>query len=350
MIDKLHLLEPFGEVPSLLAALVPEPQPLATRETIQIVLIREVQDYTILRTEETRELNTVWTPGRSAADGSSEKPTADKSAVSASSDTLNAAEPVERVAFLASKQKAAESRELESLLRTWNGVSGRNDIEDCYLKSRLCLACPRCILFGATDVSKGRGKGANIKHRIAYATAFSLLQVDPDLRETHTFNGIDEATQLTGQTLGDREAVRPGSLFASIVTLRAVTEAELVLTLKTILSCTRYGAETRIGGFVRNHVVGLVAAQEEILSPLELTLGLASADRVDSSGVRTLLESYQKQCGTPAKAHVLTVEELKRVLEATQAIEFDKEKISAIYETAKDFRRKQDRYAKKAKD
>lgn len=335
MIEKLNFLEEI-DIPSLLAALVPEPQPLASRETIQIVLIREVQDYTTLRTEETRELNTVWTPARSADEGLSGK--------------VNSGEPVERVAFLASKQKAAESRELESLLRTWNGAVGNSDMEECYLKSHLCLACPRCVLFGGTDVSKGRDKGANIKHRIGYATAFSLLPVDPDLREVHTFNGIDGATQLTGQTLGDRESVRPGSLFASIVTLRAVTEAELVLTLKTILSCTRYGAETRIGGFVRNHIVGLVTAQEEVLSPLELTLGLTGAETADAASAWAILEGYRKQCSTPGKAHVLRVDELKKVLEATQAAEFDGDKIATIYETAKSFRKKQDRYTKKAKD
>lgn len=337
MISKLDLIGATGDLAELRKALVPEPQPLAGRETIQIILVREVQDYTILRTEETRELNTVWTPGKAGANNGA-------------SGGQAAVEPVERVAFLATKQKAAESRELEGLLRTWNAAAGGDNIVECYLKSALCLVCPRCILFGATDVSKGREKGANIKHRIAYATAFSLLPVDPDLRETHTFNGVDEATQLTGQTLGDRESVRPCSLFASIVTLRAVTEAELVLTLKTILSCTRYGAETRVGGFVRNHVVGLVAAQEEILSPLELTLALGDGDATDPSRVHAVLEDYRKRCSTPTAAHVLSIESLARLLEATQKVVFDKKGLGTIYETAEKFREKQKSYTKKAKE
>jgi CRISPR type I-D-associated protein Csc2 len=337
VIEKLDLISKAGDLPGLRAALVPEPQPLSGRETIQLILVREVQDYTILRTEETRELNTVWTPGKAGSD--------------TVSDRQVASEPVERVAFLATKQKAAESRELEGLLRTWNSVAGRGSVDECYLKSALCLACPRCVLFGATDVSKRREKGANIKHRIAYATAFSLLPVDPDLRETHTFNGVDEATQLTGQTLGDRESVRPCSVFGSIVTLRAVTEAELVLALKTILSCTRYGAETRIGGFVRNHIVGLVAAQEEILSPLELTLALSDGDgdATDASRVHTVLEDYRKRCSTPDAAQVLGVEDLTRFLEATQAVVFDKKRLDTVYDTADKFRGKQKTYMKKAK-
>jgi hypothetical protein len=42
--------------------LVDTPQPILTKETIQVVLIREVLDYTIFRTEETREINKVLTP------------------------------------------------------------------------------------------------------------------------------------------------------------------------------------------------------------------------------------------------------------------------------------------------
>ena len=41
---------------------VEKPEPILGVETLQILLVREIQDYTILRTEETRELNTVTTP------------------------------------------------------------------------------------------------------------------------------------------------------------------------------------------------------------------------------------------------------------------------------------------------
>ena len=37
--------------------LLPKPKPLIGAETIQLLLFREVLDYTVLRTEETRELN-----------------------------------------------------------------------------------------------------------------------------------------------------------------------------------------------------------------------------------------------------------------------------------------------------
>jgi CRISPR type I-D-associated protein Csc2 len=328
MSHEFKVLQNLKELTSVLgSALADVPKPLIGRETIQIVLVREVQDYAIFRTEETREINTVWTR-KSITD-----PT-----------------EIERVAFLATKQKAAESRELESLLRTWNAAANRTAGE-CYLKSKLCLSCPRCALFGATDVAKSGDKGANVKHRIAYATAFSLLPVDPTLRETHTFNGVDEATQRTGQTLGERQSVRPGALFTSIVTLRAVTEMELVLAIKAILSCTRYGAETRIGGFVRNHILGLVAAQEEIISPLELTLELAEVTDLPSKAkVAEVLNNYRQKCATPSTAHVLEVAQVASFLAAIQTVELDKARLDAAYGAVTDFRRAQAGYLKKAAD
>jgi CRISPR type I-D-associated protein Csc2 len=328
MSDGFKVLQNLTELTSVLGpALADAPRPLIGRETIQLVLVREVQDYTILRTEETREINTVWT----------QKSTTD-------------ATEIERVAFLATKQKAAESRELEGLLRTWNAAVNRK-ADECYLKSKLCLSCPRCALFGATDVAKSGDKGANVKHRIAYATAFSLLPVDPSLRETHTFNGVDEATQRTGQTLGERQSVRPGALFASIVTLRAATELELVLAVKTLLSCTRYGAETRIGGFVRNHILGVVAAQEEIISPLELTLELAGGAGVPSKAtVAEVLKGYRQKCATPTSAHVLEAAQVDTFLAAIQAVEMDKPNLDVAYSAVAEFRKAQAVYLKKAAD
>lgn len=49
----LELLKPYLEA---------KPSPLIGAKTIQLLLIREIHDYTVLRTEETRELNTVATP------------------------------------------------------------------------------------------------------------------------------------------------------------------------------------------------------------------------------------------------------------------------------------------------
>src|SRR5581483_2292601 len=140
-----------------------------------------------------------------------------------------------RVAFLGTKQKAPESRELEHLLRTANRSAGRTE-PDCYLKDNLCLHCPRCGLFGATAATSGSQERANIKHRIEYSTAFSLLPFE-DIADEITFNAINDHTQMTGQALGSRHVVRPATLFPSIVTLKSVTRYEFVLTVKTLVAC-----------------------------------------------------------------------------------------------------------------
>jgi hypothetical protein len=87
--------------------LLDKPRPLIGAETLQFILIREILDYTVLRTEEDRQLNAVVTP-------------------------LSIAKPesARRVAFLATKQKAAESRQLEHLLRTASREAGL-EIREC---------------------------------------------------------------------------------------------------------------------------------------------------------------------------------------------------------------------------
>src|ERR1051325_7237020 len=99
--------------------LVEAPKPLIGAETIQILLVREVLDFTVLRTEDTRELNSASTPLSES----------------------NRATVTKRVAFLGTKQKAAESRQLEYILRSAATEAGKA-IEECFLKDNLCLECP----------------------------------------------------------------------------------------------------------------------------------------------------------------------------------------------------------------
>src|SRR3989338_5957133 len=223
--DNNTLLQEIGN--HLTGYAIPTPQPIIGAETIQLIVMREILDYTVLRTEETRELNTVVTP----------------TSVAKGDDLI-------RVAFLASKQKAAESRELERMLRSAvkstnlkeviikrDGEDVNIAIEECFLKDNLCLNCPRCGLYGATSTESGKGNAPNIKHRIEYSTAFSLLSFG-DVESSVTFNGIDDALQTTGSpkkgfALGTRYAVLPAKLFPSVITIRGVTKEEFVLVIKT---------------------------------------------------------------------------------------------------------------------
>ncbi len=275
--------------------LLPVPRPLIGAETIQLILLREVLDYTVLRTEDTRELNSVITPL-----SESYRQTIAK-----------------RVAFLGSKQKAAESRQMEYILRSAAAKagkpvpSGKINERGCFLKDNLCLQCPRCALYGATAL----GVGANIKHRIEYSTAFSLLPFD-QITQEFTFNAISEATQTTGQALGSRDVVKPASLFPSIVTLKSITRSELVLVIKTLLACKSYGAESRTGGDCRNSIFAIAAGWEEIITPLELTLELYDQKEELSTASlnKVLVGKYKSSAGSPGRVTLLTPDEIDSVV------------------------------------
>jgi CRISPR type I-D-associated protein Csc2 len=297
-----------------------KPRPLIGAKTVQLLLIREIHDYTVLRTEDTRELNTVATP----------------LSIQQETDTR-------RVAFLATKQKAAESRQLEYLLRTAAEDAGFKIETPCYLKDDLCLECPRCGLFGATNVKAGKGQAPNIKHRIEYSTAFSLLPFE-DIETATTFNAINDDKQITGQALGTRYAVAPASLFPSIVTLRSVTERELILTIKTLLACKSYGAESRIGGDVRNTIFGIVGGWEEVITPLEFTLELFDRkDNINSETVQTVAQAYVPLAGNPKKIKVFAPEDVEAIVKAAAEAELNKAFLEASYADIKAYRGEQEK-------
>ena len=301
--NSLDLLQPFT---------VEKPQPLIGAKTVQILLMREILDYTVLRTEDTRELNTVATP---------------LSLNNGDEDTM-------RVAFLATKQKAAESRQLEQLLRTATseaGISGK----ECYLKDKLCLECPRCTLFGATSTESGRADRANIKHRIEYSTAFSLLPFE-DIESSTTFNAINDLNQTTGQALGSRYAVIPATVFPSIVSLRSTTLTEVILTIKTLLASKSYGAESRIGGDVRNSVFGIIGGWEEVITPLELTLELYDqSDNLGGDTFKTIAEKYKPLAGNPDRVTIFSPDEVDGIMEAAANTPLDQSLLTAAYNDAK---------------
>jgi CRISPR-associated protein Csc2 len=306
---------------------VDAPQPILTKETIQVVLMREALDYTIFRTEETREINKALTPV----------------------SMQKADEQMERVAFLASKQKAVESRELAQVLRTAAAEQGVA-LHDCWLKDHLCLQCPRCVLYGGTNASsafKGMKNAANIKHRIAYSTAFSLADYH-EVQEAITFNAISNQDMKTGQALGTRNVVKPATLFPSIVSLQSVTWKEFLLALKAILGAHRYGAESRIGGDMRNTVFGIVAGWEEIITPLELTLELYDhqVNGITPDAVTKLLETYKGGAAHRGKVKTLSVAEVEVLVDAVGAFELGKEFIASTYGDAEAYRQAQDQETK----
>ncbi len=303
---------------SLRDYLVQCPKPLIGAKTIQLLIMREILDYTVLRTEETRELNGANTPLSES----------DRATV------------VKRVAFLGSKQKAAESRQMEYLLRSAAEKAGKDlpsgkNGDGCYLKDNLCLRCPRCGLYGGTSL----GQEPNIKHRIEYSTAFSLLPFEK-ISEEITFNAVNEPDQKTGRALGSRNVVRPATVFPSIVTLKSVTREELVLAVKTILACKSYGAESRTGGDCRNTIFGVAAGWEEIVTSLELTLELYDQkSTLDPGALKDLLSTkYKALAGNPDSIRVLSVEDVDAFVKECTELPLDRNFLDKAYKDVEDYR------------
>lgn len=303
MTNELSIPESFKK---LKPYLVDEISPLLDARVVQVLLLRQTHDYTIFRTEESRELNTVVVP-----------------------ESINSTIPTVKVAFLASKQKAPENRMYSRLLRTINN-------SDCYLKDELCMECPRCVLFGA--VSTKQGRNYNIKHRIEYSTAFSIERYE-DLLETITFNAIAENTQLTGQALNITHNVRPLANFPSVVSLTSVTWPELALYLKTLLATKSYGAETRTKGDMRNVVLGIVAGYEEIITSLEYSLELTAVWGEPDLEAETekILKKYAKLSASRGNLVVMNTYEVKQLISEVQDMPIDKDLVDLMEKQAKAF-------------
>lgn len=297
------------------------PPTLKTAHTIQVLLIRQTQDYSIFRTEETRELNIVTLPR-----------------------SINDNESVLRVAMLASKQKAPETRMFLTLTRTLGkelGVNLDTDQENCWLKDNLCRKCPRCILFGAVTTERGvRGAERwNIKHRVEYSTGYSIEPYE-EIAELMTFTAVSSVTQSTGRALGYTENVQPLVNFPSVITLHSVTPHELIMYLKTVMACKSYGAETRIKGDVSNHIVGIVAGYEEIITSLEFALELSSIEFKEDpvEATEKILTKYAGYAAFKDRAIVFSKKEVDELLREVSNFDPTKEFIERMYEDSINFR------------
>ena len=292
---------------------------LRTAKTIQVIAIRQTHDFTIFRTEETRELNVVTLP--------------------MSVDNPN---PVLKVVMLASKQKAPENRNYITLFRTFaekEGIELEENVKMCRLKDNLCRMCPRCVLFGAVTTEGGRGTDRwNIKHRIEYSSAYSIEPYER-ISELITFNAVDPTTQSTGQALGYTENVRPIANFPSVITLNSVTWHELLWYLKTLLATKSYGAETRVKGDTVNYIVGIAAGFEEIITPLELNLELCNVAWQDNpvDTVHSILKKYASEASSVDVVKVLEPDEVKDVVEGVKNFKVNKEFMEEFAEIAKKF-------------
>jgi CRISPR type I-D-associated protein Csc2 len=298
---------------------------LRTPRTVQILMIRQTHDFTVLRTEETRELNIAVTP-----------------------NSISDPKQKARVVFLASKQKAPESREFASLVKEYYhqhnlSTEGKEAILDCELKDKLCRACPRCTLFGAVvtdEKSKIWKERWNIKHRIEYSSAFSIEAYDL-ISENITFNAVTESTQLTEQALGSTENVAPLANFPSIISLNSPTWEELVLVIKNLLRCKSYGAEGRTKGDTVNYIMSLIFANEEVITPLEYMLELSESERSNDILKTTFMiaEKYGNMAACEETLKVLSPGELEDFVDYVQKMSLTKEFVSKAFRDSLEFGR-----------
>ena len=206
----------------------------------------------------------------------------------------------------------------------------------CALKDRLCMKCPRCVLFGAVSVETGREARWNIKHRIEYSTAYSVEPYE-QIMEILTFNAVDPITQSTEQALGATQNVQPLAHFPSVVTLNSVMEEELIWYLKTLMATKSYGAETRGKGDVVNHILGVVFGYEEVITSLEYSLEMAArrTEWLDGSEdpaelTERILQSYAQSAAFPSKVKVMSAEEVSSLVEEVRGFNPDAEFIERL--------------------
>jgi CRISPR-associated protein Csc2 len=313
-------MEILNELNPLRDYFVDSPDPLIGAKTIQILFAREVHDFFLLRTEDTGELNTAITPESS----SSEK-------------------AILRVAFLGSKQKAPETRMARSLLDTAY-EEAEIQTQPCYHKDGLCLSCPRCILFGGVR-TRGEQGVRQIKHRIIYNSAFSLLPYDL-IEVPITFNAINQMTQSTDHALGTKYTVTPSTIFPSIVELREVTWKEFVFYLKTLMATSQYGAEGRIHGKMRNKVLGFVGGWEGIITPLEYTMELYEKYRqignLDSPDITAeILKKFRNLAAFKNKVRIVENHETEKIMESVSGFDFTRKFLEEMNGDVKAFREKQ---------
>jgi len=289
---------------------VSNPSPLAPAKIVTVGILRTTTDYAAFRTEADKTINSITTQ------------------TSVDNDYL-----IEKVVMLASKQKAAERRKAEQFIREVKKEY------TCYVKDELCLRCPVCILNGGIGtIEKTKGEDISIRSRILYQSAYSIENLEEAI-ETLTFNAVDEKTVSTGQALNERELIKPGTHFISIVTLVAPTINELKFALKYILACDRYGAETRGFGTMTNHLFGMAFGESEAAAALEVLLvsklSEKKSEELKEEAITMILHKVFNNLATRTKTdRILDLETLRNLEEKIRKGQMTEEFVNILFSEA----------------
>lgn len=170
-----------------------------------------------------------------------------------------------RIVLFKRKQSTPERLTGRELLRRYGLV------ENCkYNSAEFCKRCPDCIYYGFAIGDKGSERS-----KVLTDSAFSLTGYDTSHMQ-FTFNAPSEnGTMSEGgemrNALGEQDYVVPQVYFPAVVTMKDPTEAEFIYILNNIIRTKRYGAQNTRTGSVENHITGVVFADGEIFSNLQLT-------------------------------------------------------------------------------
>jgi CRISPR-associated protein Csc2 len=212
-------------------------------------------------------------------------------------------EIIQRVIISKRKQTAVERRTGRELLR-------KNDLlfkdpkqkakppSNCALnRNNPCGKCMDCMIYGYAA-----GGGGAQKSRVITDDAFSLHPAHIIIG-TKQFNALyDNSTMRDPESgepstsIGTDEYVKPEAVFLDIETIKDVTPAEFQYILGNILRSTRYGAISSRIGKVKNHVVGIIFSDCEMVSNLEWTQATYDALRggADTPDFPLHLETVQQ--------------------------------------------------------
>ena len=222
----------------------------------QIIVLRETKSHTIFTTEG-QSLHIERTPA-------------------GIEDTT----PIERVVMYKRKQIAPERRTGKALLRQF-GLCPSQDVQnkdgnvvvpkgECQIIGQACGICPDCILYGFVVTTSGRT--GSQRSRVLTDSGFVVRELSEVTRNIK-LNAISETTSggIVPGAYSHRENLIPEVFIPTVETLVDVTKEELIYVMGNILKTTRYGAESRREGFVRNHILGVYFSDVEVFSNLEMS-------------------------------------------------------------------------------
>lgn len=170
-----------------------------------------------------------------------------------------------RVVLFKRKQSTPERLTGRELLRRYGLV------ENCkYNSAEFCKRCPDCIYYGFAIGDQGSERS-----KVLVDSAFSITGYDTSHMQ-FTFNAPSENGTMSEDgkmktALGEQDYVVPQVYFPAVVTIKDPTEAEFIYILNNIIRTRRYGAQNTRTGTVENQITGIVFADGEIFSNLQLT-------------------------------------------------------------------------------